>query len=256
MEPLLFSDFELIPFPFLSQSDIVLKYSDKLFKIPPDEEKKVNEIWEELLSEDNNRILYDGPMVRTKAISGTIDRPVFELERTSYRVLCGTNLRNPRAENRYCADGNGICGLIVTSDNKVILGKRSNKVFEHPGLYHVIGGNMEPELHKNLNNVPDPFIAFQHELKEETGIETSLDNILLIGFARNGFTGKPEFLFYTKVEESSKEIELDDVEHSEILFFENSRDRLVKFTTDNRDIIVPVGKAALTAYGINRNGND
>lgn len=246
-------DFYMIPLDGLRQYGIKLIYHDRIFEPSASEADLIEGIWKKLLSEDKNRILYDGPMVRLISFSMESGIPVIEMERTSYRVFCGTNRRIPRAADGDCADGVGICGVVVTGDNKIVIGRRSEKVYEYPHYYHVIGGNMDPDNHRNSYNIPDPFVAFQREVEEETGAMVPLEDIGLIGLARNKSTHKPEFLFMVKVETASEKIEMDE-EHGGLKFIEDNRRSLWKFLKNAGKKIVPAGRAALIAYGYKRFG--
>ncbi|MBD3167980.1 MAG: hypothetical protein GF307_00760 [candidate division Zixibacteria bacterium] len=250
-----FSDFILIPTPCISFGDVELRYSDDFFEPAEGENAIIEKTWERLLAEDSGRILYDGPMVRLNSFYYDGGKFVMDMQRTSYKYLCGTNLRKPRAEDRYCADGIGICGAIKTADDKLLIGKRSRKVFEYPGYYHVVGGNMEPERHNNEEGIPDPFVAYMMEVAEETGISITGNDIKMTGYCRNLDNHKPEMLFYVNLEVASREIVMDE-EHTELLYLEDSEKAICEFLSGNWSNTVPAGKAALAAYGMNSFGSE
>ena len=71
--------------------------------------------------------------------------------------------------------------MIVTADNKWIIGRRS-KTYGFEGQYAVVGGYMDPDK-DIINSKPDPFFAIRREIEEETGInkKRDIDDIICLG---------------------------------------------------------------------------
>ncbi len=246
-----YTDFIILHCDILAREGIELYFSNNAF-LPPDRYlPEIERNWRKLLDSPHCRILYDGSMVRLTDFRIEEGKPVFIMELTSYKIFCGTNLRKPPLPLEECANGIGVCGTIITADNRQIIGLRSTKVFEGGNQLHVVGGNLDPQEHLAADKgspIPDPFVGWQKEIYEEIGIAVPLEEIKYTGTGRNRLTHKPEITFTANITKPSDLLRPASNEHAQLVFFENSSDGIRDFLEHNWDRITPAGKSAITAY--------
>lgn len=93
------------------------------------------------------------------------------------------------------ADGLGVNALVVTADTKAVLVRRSENVFDRPGMLDTGGGHLDPTIHRREGR-PDPFAAIAAEVQDEFGLRSDeLLLITLLGGVRHLPGFKPELLF-------------------------------------------------------------
>lgn len=208
----------------------------------------------------HGRDLFSGPMTRLIDWSRSANSLHLDLGPTDYRTFVGTNLRHPEIADRYSADALanplGVSIAVITSDNQIVLQKRSQNVFELPGYYHVGGGNVEPV---DVAGPDAPGIAstVQRELEEELAITPEqIAELVCLGLAENVHVRKPDLLVASYVTLSSIEIApRQNPEYSELIFVSDER-ALTRFLTDNAKTTSPAGMACLLALGQHLYGSD
>jgi 8-oxo-dGTP pyrophosphatase MutT (NUDIX family) len=71
--------------------------------------------------------------------------------------------------------------MIITSDNKWIIGRRESSTYTYAGNYNFVAGYMDPSK-DIVNCVPNPFFSLKREMNEETGIHDEyLDTLICLG---------------------------------------------------------------------------
>ena len=107
---------------------------------------------------------------------------VFHMFKSNFKEYVGTNsdefkrLFGEKKVVRPISVGT----MVITSDNKWIIGRRSN-TYEYNGSYALIAGSMDP-TYDIINSKPDPFSAIKREMKEEGAIQDDdIDSIRCLG---------------------------------------------------------------------------
>ncbi len=205
-------------------------------------EQQIEREWEKATAA--NPGLYNGIAFSLLACSvegGTLHLTLHE---TDYKSFIGTNATHAQelTDPNDRADIMAACCVCVTSDNKIILGKRSAQQAQGAGLWHVIGGNMD---------IIDPYQLMRREIVEETGIDD--DHILSIRCVTLGVCNrgkKPELIFQARLDCDEQCVRtrlshaFDADEHTEIRFVPVQD--LKRFIEEN--MMVPVGRAAIEEY--------
>jgi hypothetical protein len=93
--------------------------------------------------------------------------------------------------------------MIITSDNKWIIGRRLN-TYDFKGQYTLIAGYMDPD-NDIVNSKPDPFFAITREIEEETGINKNKDISDIVCLGSDG-TDQPYLAFRTQLRISYSEL--------------------------------------------------
>ena len=262
--PLLLSgdDFDILALGKFSRNDIIVVRNDsKCERLKdPQIEGFIDRIWDEAteLATREGRKLENMGKYRladfSLSKSGALQIMVGQ---TNYKEFWGTNKslepfsllecfvnRSDRYWlEDYLANPISVNITLLTNDNKIIVGRRTSHVAEHPGYYHVPGGHIETAEMDCC-----PFEAVQQEVFEELGI-THLSELYCFGLVRPVETWKPELVFGASVNLSSSGVSPANNEHLEFEFIEFGKSEVREFILRNRASCVPTGKASLVAFG-------
>ncbi|RLJ08699.1 MAG: hypothetical protein DRP13_02125 [Candidatus Aenigmatarchaeota archaeon] len=221
----------------LGTEEMRASYKDELFELP----EKLDTYMKETVrmkkeqAEREGKAFYDGPLVRLGNVRKDGNRVLIELQRTSYhRFACSNRSLDKKLGGKTIrelyvnendlknlkdglANPIGVNLGIVTSDNHVILTKRSKKLHQYPGLYGVPAGFMQPEDRYDDKKygvfpvkTPDvsPFITAVRELWEEVNISDSTipENMKLIEIGRVYDDLHAEIIMHTRTDAKSKDV--------------------------------------------------
>jgi 8-oxo-dGTP pyrophosphatase MutT (NUDIX family) len=167
-----------------------------------------------------------------------------KVQASDYKSFYGTNICNtgPLLKNEL-TNPLAACAVVETTDGTVFMGRRSEKLAETSGLWHVPGGT--------LSDAINPLDAMRRELAEELNIAAEdIQSAVCLGFAENLLMKKPEFLcyFHLKLNERQVTAKLaeakDSDEHDEFVFVP------LEELEDFIDVhpFAPIGKAAIRLY--------
>lgn len=177
---------------------------------------------------------------------------------TDYKQAYGTNIKNPSFYHEYgeqvMANAIGACCLIELIDGNFLIFKRSLRVLELPGYYHVCGGHIN--IDESTNSLLPKFTIYK-EIREELEIDEShFTKMSTLGFVRSLISFKPELLLSVKLNLDTSEIKSKPLnfEHSNMLFF--SKVSLESFIINHRDQFVPSGLACIeTLFNLYENAH-
>ena len=175
-------------------------------------EAQIDTIWRERVK--SNPCLFDGIKFRFAGVRKGI-QVALDLGITSYKSFLGTNCAGNWHElDPTClASPLGNAAIVETTDNKVVLLKRSQSVGECPDTIVCPGGHPEPEM-VGINSMKEweemslssdwnqricheLFDAMVREVVEETGIPRSkLGAAKCIGFTERIVNKRPDIIFH------------------------------------------------------------
>ncbi|CAN7022156.1 unnamed protein product [Brassica rapa subsp. trilocularis] len=223
----------------LSLSQVSVDFSkshDRIQHPDHDLEDSIAQAWEQ--RSQGNSSLFNGQKFRFGSIcldgdAGTNELPhvYLRLGLTDYRTFVGTNLssqwekflvtsQDDCVRCRHTSSPLGNAAVIETSDQKIIVLRRSDNVGEFPGHYVFPGGHPEPmsvgidshQLGKdgdvlNKKVTREMFDSITREIVEETGIPaSSLSTPLFIGISRRELNVRPAMFFFIKCNHHSDDI--------------------------------------------------
>ncbi|CAN1230711.1 Nudix hydrolase 9 [Linum grandiflorum] len=230
-------------FCWIKKLSVVFDRSYDRVALPNSElEDSIAQIWEERVQ--RNSSLYNGKKFRYGGYSvpdggvagGVVTHACLHLGLTDYRTFIGTNL-NPLWENflapseefltvddatlcQHTASPLGNGAIVVTSDNEIVVLRRSENVGEFPGYFVFPGGHPEPgqieassatdvirneDLNKKVSE--EMFDSISREVVEEIGVPaTSLSSPIFIGLSRRNLNVRPAAFFFMNCSLPSKEI--------------------------------------------------
>lgn len=194
-----------------------------------------------------DRFLFNGAIVSLLDVKRVSNALFCTIQETDYQAFVGTNLHhcNDISDKDMMANPIAVCAVLLTADQKLVIGKRSTKLAESSGYYHVPGGTLE------FGDIIHPESTIRKELEEEFGIiAPDLEDITCMALAMNHVMHKPEFLYYAKLKLTADALQTryltasDAEEHTEICYIQS--DALPKFIQTHPMTVI--GKAALLLW--------
>lgn len=183
------------------------------------------------------------------------------LGETDYRETYGTNIKHPELADKYgektLSNALAVCGIIVTSDNNILLFRRSENVLEKPSYWHTIGGHLEMNKRAVLDG-PNIYKSLEQELYQEVpSLLGKLKTIQPICFAQPMDSLKREFGCLIRVEISSKNIKNLELnfEHNKYEIIDGNLKSIVGFLSTDKRKVVPMTLATLYHYCLLRFDN-
>lgn len=249
-------DYKILAEGVFPYGKLIVDYQpDRVFSLPERFRRQADEIWQTKLAEAQRKqfMLYDGNifsllMLHIVASANTL---YLSLGRAGYRdyvVTRGHHFKN-NDSTLIIADPLAICCAVITSDNRILIGRRRG-VDGSLNKYHIVGGFMDRDL-DIFDGLPCPFHAIQREVREETGIELDLDRIVCLGAIYDNVMPHPELCFYAATDLSyveTKRLAITEREVELWEFIENRRDSIVSFLNDHEREVTSVATADLTLY--------
>ena len=177
--------------PFANE-DVRVIWQEKPFCFPPDFVDEVTTYWEQIKAPH----IFNGELVRLDELTTGKNKLVLELSPGNYATLLYSNEYVESIVNKwgnsYLSNALGISAVVVSSDNKIILMKRSVNVGEFPNCLDVFGGHIDkPEN----GYTPDVYAAMQKELNEELALNELDYDLEILGVIRTQVNRKPELIF-------------------------------------------------------------
>ncbi len=202
--------------------------------------------------------MFDGPLYDLRNLHAKDDELHMVLSDTSYKTYVGT--RNEKFRTIFSAESAvnplSVGTIVITSDEKCIIGVRGGHVDSYHGQYGTIAGYMEAGTDMT-ENLPDPFITMTRELEEESGVEpASIKQMVCLGL-----TGTYQTLmaYKTAIEMTSQEFLAHtptEFEFTEFKILNLDRNSIHEFIRSENARIAPYCLANLMLLGINEFGMD
>lgn len=221
-------------------------------------EAVVTEAWDARLAEAKARggMLWSAPMARLIDWAVEAGELTVRLGPTTYRDFVSTNVANPWIAERYglthLSDGCGVSALIRTADGQLVLQRRSEAVFEFPGLIAACGGALEPLTPSDPSTALP--VQARREVREELGIpDESLGAITLLGIGRTTDRHKPELVYLADTTKTWPDLrDRHHEEHASLVALEDTAEDVAATLRDAWDRYAPPGLMALTLREICR----
>lgn len=228
-------------------------------------DRQIDKAWDEqrLRAEASDIRLHDARLCRLIDHRATDDDLTLTLGTVSYRDFVGTNLTSPHLRylhgDEVLANPLGVSAAVVTSDDFLVLGRRSGRVLWHAGMIHPVGGMVEP---RDQTLAPDPFACMAAELCEETGVcNGDVVESVCVGLVRDRRIVQPELIFDLTVQPTAEDIRrraaeaCDAHEHAEMVPVRDNSASVVSFIERRIDELTPVALATLLLHGLRRWGS-
>jgi hypothetical protein len=186
------------------------------------------------------------------------------LGETDYKELLGTHFSiqegQGSTEEAQLSNGIAVCTTLITEDNSIILGRRSQHVHTGRGLLHVCAGHPDPDQLLSVEEIlagENLFCsAMKKEIQEEFSIkEDEISNMVCLGLVRSMDHLKPEVIFKTYLEIPGREIlqryeyAKDRYEHQEIILIPSAQGELLAFLKEHYQDFTSPGLGAVIFHG-------
>ncbi|MBN2715861.1 MAG: NUDIX hydrolase [Deltaproteobacteria bacterium] len=256
--------FESLIIGRFDSGQISARLTDRIQTLPPELVPGVTARWQQQLrlAQSSGNSLFDGEMLRMDSVlmRQSDDGARFldvRLSRTQYKTFVGTNLALSSCDfeipHAHLANPLGLSAVIVSSDSKLMLGKRGKGTFLYSGYWHTFGGMAV------MGDVDDGgdvslFQVVRRELYEELGLtDSEITAQWCLGMVRDRTILQPEMIFEVHVSPDAAALRMrvqsgkarHDDEHDELIAIENSLASVNSFVTANQAAITPVAMAAL-----------
>jgi hypothetical protein len=177
---------------------------------------------------------------------------------TCYRDFVGTNLYNHDRLTEFgwhqFANPIGTTAILRTTDQFIVLGRRSSRVAYHAEHVHTFGGALEPRDRISEDRI-DPFSSVRRELHEEAALsESDISELICVGLIRDKEIHQPELLFEAELNivlsELIRRFERAQArnEHAGLTILQEHPDLVLPFLS-SRQPIAPVAVGSLLLRG-------
>lgn len=227
------------------------KVTSRIVKIDSiGEAEAIDRNWQRLLenSRSKNLELFNGKLLGLSGFTQSKEVLHLDFHKTDFKTFAYTNSPGTKRTKVQRADALGNSVVLVTSDNRLVLGLRSGKVFRDKGKYHCVGGHLELSSIDEAGYV-DTFQSISDEILEELVIDSEqIAELTCLGFLRDVSTRQPEQIFSCKIAVDSGSLKLKGEEHHSLATIENSQESIADFLAVNKEKIVPVAIGALKLH--------
>lgn len=219
----------------------------------PELEARIDEAWRRRTEAAPDRF-HDAPLARLVAHGLLPDKLALFVGETTFREFVGTNLEaqsDPSIHESlgedYFANPLGVSAIIVSKDDAILLGQRSQNTVEASGQWDLPGGHISI-----LDGAAcSPFETIRRELHEELGLGRSdIASLRCVGLVENGLTHKPELIFLARTNERAKKLEKRatahaDAEHDAFMTWSSSKGDLLDLLRTRGEELTPVAAGGL-----------
>jgi 8-oxo-dGTP pyrophosphatase MutT (NUDIX family) len=177
--------FKILVSGVFRKEQLIISYKSKEKRYPREDMEMIEAIWQKKKSSGIE--LFDGKLFELVSYRGKDQALFLELQNTSYKYLVGTVDHEFASSFGPTKTANplSVGAVVVTSDNRFVVGKRRSDLYFDPGKYSIIAGTMDREK-DFTEGTPDPFKAILRELSEETGVnEEQAREVLCLGLIYN-----------------------------------------------------------------------
>ena len=195
------------------QSQVRINYRPEIRKWPHEVETAARAYWQRLVSRHPN--LFNGELATLEGYRRSRTGVLFlSLGRATYaRLMYSNHMAEKwrfRQQQHQLVRVLGISAVVITSDMRIVLVKRSTRVGEYPGHWDVPGGHIHPPS----SGLPDIFAAIAEEVTDELGVrKEDMGSAAVIGLAENRANAKPELVFRVEVNQPMQAI-LESWQHA------------------------------------------
>lgn len=252
------SYFNLLFSQRFAQSRVKIYWQPSERRLPEGLQREIDDYWQaEVIETCKASYLFNWHLCRLNDWSIDENTLRLSLGNTSYKELLFSNTHIEYVEEHFGSDyfsrALGVSVILVSSDERILLIRRSESVGESPGRLDVLGGHVHPDDHAVVG-IPDPFFAMRDELLEEIKLNlTKEEPLSCIGLVEITDTKKPELIFHVMSGLSSEEIvrtgsENRSAEISELFAIANARNDITSFLNSNHRQLSHSAIGALWIY--------
>lgn len=191
--------------PFLKEN-VQVVWDNNPFFYPVEFLNEIEKYWQKIKAPH----IFNGELIRLNKVRSTDIKLQLDLSLSNYATLLFSNAHVKRIVNKwgnqYLSNALGISAVVVSSDEKIVLMKRSSNVGEFPNCLDVFGGHIDkPEI----GFKPDVYASMEKELAEELALANADFDLDVLALVQANVNQKPELVFSAFVEKNFKQIVKD-----------------------------------------------
>lgn len=139
--------------------------------------------------------------------------------------------------------------VLITLDNKIILGRRTNDVDIEKSKIAVMAGYADPSLDCKENK-PDLFYAVKREVSEELLIDmNSISNLKSLGLVYNSCRNQTYMPFQGQIQAYADDIQnFNKKEFSQIIMIDNEKQTIIDFIGAMKELLSDITVPTLKIY--------
>lgn len=195
--------------PEIATKKVLLVYRHSKREVRPEILTIINETWSKRDKDLDEREMGEErsqPLYRYESHSCTEHELKIVVSDTDYRETYGTNIRNPYLAKQFGLESLGnalaVCGILLGSNGRLLLVKRSEHVHDRPGWWHSFGGHLSRSDEKS----PESSGFIEDNLKEELMEELLAPTIVIRNmiptcFVRSRYSLKPEICYTISIDD-------------------------------------------------------
>ncbi len=277
---------------------VLLRETPSSYRSTPEVDALIESAWRDSKARLGDK-LFDGPMCRFERFecrtpNAQLQHParssldirhstlILSVSRTSYRIFVGTNMKHPELCDtlgpHVMANTVGVSTTLITADNFLMLGRRSDNVAYYPRMLHPFAGSLEPgesnvesEAHVEGEAPAEPLVEPRHardvsagaspstrrldlfdeamrELNEELGLTSAdITEIACIGIVEDLRLRHPETILYARTTKTKSQIESNLLGHEHTAAWGCPLNALGDALRD-RTQFTPVAQAAIELF--------
>lgn len=267
------TDIEINEFPFnilltghFHQSQVKVNWNSQRRNLPQSLIEKIDAHWHREISQTSkNSFIFNGDLCKLDSWKISDNNLTLDLRYTNYKELLYSNHiheQNTEESNfPFTSKALGISAVLLSSDNMIIVIKRSSHVGEGPGKLDIVGGHIHPYEH-SVEGIPDPFFAMKAEMVEEVNLAPApAEELVCIGIIITTTTQKPELVFSMQSHRANSESIIhkaslkNSTEISEFLAIPNRKKSLQAFLNKEAKKLSPSAFGSLWLYKESLNCN-
>lgn len=251
--------FKILISGMFHEKDLVIIHINKEKKYPKKIKSFIDKICKEKIASDETK--NDSKLFRVDSYKLKNKKLFLVLENTSYKCFIGTGNKEfvSKFGLKNIANPLSVGAVVVTSDNKLIIGKRLNNLYFNPGKYSIFGGTMDRKK-DFFDGSPNPFKAILREIHEEIGIrEIPIKTITCLGLVYNLDYYQTYMPFFIETNIScgklKKYLTFPTQEFEDFIYIEFDKGSIANFLIKNYDKLSQTCLANILLLGKYKFGN-
>jgi 8-oxo-dGTP pyrophosphatase MutT (NUDIX family) len=244
--------FKILVDGVFAREKLHINYRDEEKHYPPRAMEHIDRIWRRDLSSGIR--LFDGRLFEVVSY-GLLEQILsVRLRNTSYKIFVGARDREFTSELGYKMRANplSVGAVVVSSDNRFIIGKRRSDLYFSIGKYSIIAGMMDRD--KDLTDgTPDPFKAILRELWEEKGVQREdVQEALSLGLIYNLDYNQTYMPFYIRLRIPSSILEKStphEYEFEKFIYLDVEPDAVSNLLTESSNLLDGTCQGNILLFG-------
>jgi len=232
-----------------SSEQVQITYREGKIQQPEDALQFISRKWKNAQSENSE--LFNGRLYRVDQHALTDNILRLRLSDTDYKEYVGT--RDSDFVNKFgielASNPISVGIVLVTLDNKIILGRRTNDVDIEKSKIAVMAGYADPTLDWKENR-PDLFYAVKREASEELLIDmNSISNLKSLGLVFNSCRNQTYMPFQGQINAYADDIKnFNKKEFSQIIMIDNEKQTIIGFIGEMKELLSDITVPTLKIY--------